>query len=441
MPRIVIYLLIVCLNLCAFGSDEDQLVLYVKAKKSLPSLYLSEVITTHPQFSPSYLEGLYQVIRDDFLHNGRSDLKRTDPSIDKILRSQPHEICHQLPARHTVKFELDHNIWKTTLFTPNVKLGQRIKDIHLSGDLQSDVEKMHQLADKLHLRIYNCPGIASKKILYEYRDDNLPEHSEIMCKFFDRFDGHRITTEKTLCLNPIWIPQTNHLIYVCYKTGQPKLYISSTNKNQGKPLIYFRGNQLLPSISPLGNFIAFISDANGRQDVFIQQLSYNHEPMGKPQQIYSHKTAVQSSSSFSPDSSQLAFVSDQTGTPRVYLLNLTEVLKTRRIPKIECITHLNRENTSPSWSPDGTKIAYSAKTDGVRQIWIYDLYTQKEMQLTTGPEHKENPCWAPNSLHIVYNTTSPTYDLFVVNLNQLTPVQITHGPGIKHFPYWEQSHK
>jgi TolB protein len=101
------------------------------------------------------------------------------------------------------------------------------------------------------------------------------------------------------------------------------------------------------------------------------------------------------------------------------------------------ISKQNRENSCPCWSPDGTKLAYSAKTGGIRQIWIYDFATQEERQLTSGPGNKENPYWAPDSHHLVFNSTGEeSSELYVVNLSQPDAVRITKGPGKKHYPAW-----
>ena len=62
---------------------------------------------------------------------------------------------------------------------------------------------------------------------------------------------------------------------------------------------------------------------------------------------------------------------------------------------------------------------------------------REERQLTFGPGNKENPCWAPNSTHLVFNSTDgPVSDLYVVNLNQPEVKKITHGTGKKHYPSW-----
>ena len=102
------------------------------------------------------------------------------------------------------------------------------------------------------------------------------------------------------------------------------------------------------------------------------------------------------------------------------------------------ITKKNRENISPAWSPNGKKIAYSAKIGDTRQIWIYDLDTEEEMQLTTGPENKENPSWAPDSIHLIYNTDQEGVgQIYLIDLFQQKPIQITHGNGIKRFASFE----
>ncbi len=76
--------------------------------------------------------------------------------------------------------------------------------------------------------------------------------------------------------------------------------------------------------------------------------------------------------------------------------------------------------------------------DGTRQIMVYDFLTKEEIQLTTVSSHKENPTWASNSLHLIYNTVDLTSsELFIVNLKQKEVMQITTGPGKKHYPAWE----
>jgi TolB protein len=69
---------------------------------------------------------------------------------------------------------------------------------------------------------------------------------------------------------------------------------------------------------------------------------------------------------------------------------------------------------------------------------VYDYLTGIERQLTEGPGNKENPSWAPNSLHLVYNTSdAKASELYLINLKQARASKISSGPGEKRFPSWE----
>jgi len=184
-----------------------------------------------------------------------------------------------------------------------------------------------------------------------------------------------------------------------------------------------RGNQLLPAISSGKTELAFISDAAGRADLFIKQ--YNTERKTKPRQLFSYPGASNASPSFSPDG-KIAFVSDKTGTPRIYIIDLLH----KHPPML--LTRKHVENTCPSWSPDGKKIAYIAKVEGVRQIWIYDLITKQESALTRGGFNKENSVWAPDNLHIYFNSVDKKQtQLYMLHINHPNPIQITFGAGEK----------
>ena len=212
----------------------------------------------------------------------------------------------------------------------------------------------------------------------------------------------------------------------------------STSSGVGKRLIDLRGNQLLPAISPKRDKVAFICDAagkaDGRTDLFLQEFHPEKGETGKPVQLFSYPRSTQASPTFSPDGSKLAFVSDKDGKPRIYVISATF---TSKRPTPVLITKQNQENSCPSWSPDGKKLAYSAKTKGTRQIWIYDFETKEEWQLTDGTGNKENPSWAPDSKHLVFNSTDGHIsELYIVNLNQPDVVKISQGAGIKHYPAW-----
>jgi TolB protein len=319
--------------------------------------------------------------------------------------------------------------------------------IDLTGNLSSDRRQIHRLADTIQEDLFGEKGISATQILYTLRRKVGSEQwrSELWIADSDGANAHSLGTGDGYCVTPSFVPaEKGHVadafLYVSYRLGQPKVYASSIQGGGAKRLLQLRGNQLMPVASPRGDQLAFISDAAGNPDLFIQGFDAASGAVGKPRQIFTAKAATQASPAFSPDGSQLAFVSNKDGAARIYVMAVPK--EDQRADSITpcLISRRCRENTSPSWSPDGKYIAYSAMTEETRQIWIYDVEANQEHQLTEGAGHKENPSWAPDSRHLVFNLLSgESSELCLTHLAGKEIVRISFGPGEKRFPCWAPS--
>lgn len=405
---------------------------------ALSPIYLSEIISTNSPLTPSYLKEVEKILRHDFHYNGKTVVQDKNPEKEKCIRSG---VLSSIQAHYAISFSIQGKTLQTKAFDVLSNSAKSFPGIPLSGSLAEDRKKIHALSDAIYKSLFQKEGIASSRILYSFQKKDSSDQwlSEIVECDWDGENIVTLTHENNYCINPVVIPKgpgfhQNLFLYVSYKTGQPKIFITSKEEGKGKKVVDIRGSQMLPAVSRQRDKLAFICDASGRADLFIQSLQPETGQTSTPKQIFSYPRASQGSPTFNPDGSKIAFVSDKDGTPRIYQIS-SEAKKTRQSAVM--ITKKNKENTCPSWSPDGIKLAYSAKTDGIRQIWIYDFMTGEEKQLTYGPGNKENPCWAPNSLHIVFNSTDENYsDLYIVNLNQPNAIKITKGPGKKHYPAW-----
>ncbi len=435
-----------------FALHAEDLEVLLPTKAALKPIYLTELHVGEEQIDWRYPEELRSVLAFDLAHNGSSSLTPCRPEWEKkISWPEPrNRFDTAFWSRENIPFviavQATQNGFSATAFHIAKGSSKRYPDIRLTGSPEADRRAVHLLADTIQKDLFNIQGVAAERILFSERvknpSTNGPEWlSDIWIADSDGANAKRLTMAKGYCITPALLPKSiaqikDEFFYVASDGGQTKIYRSSP-RAKNSPMVKLRGSQLLPAITKSGSQIAFISDAAGRPDLFIQNLDGKGEQMGRARQIFSAPFATQASPTYHPDGSKLAFVSDKDGTPRIYVLDVPAPQSTRKpIPKL--ITKKNRENTSPAWSPDGKKLAYSARTGGVRQIWIYDFETGEERQLTHGPENKENPSWASNSLHLVYNTeTNDVCELFVINLNQQEPVQISTGFGQKRFPSWE----
>jgi TolB protein len=418
---VYVLVLFACGALCA-EEPLQEIRVQLATASSVEPIYIAPIQTESPAFDAPYLSQIAALLHYDFNYNGKT----------KVISSSTGAVYTLKP---TLKDKL-LSICSNTLSFPSLTL---------SGDLKEDRRQVHRLADAIYKALFNKEGICSSRILFAYqtknhKGDGSPWISEIWECDWDGANARQVTHEESYSVTPVFVPSTTRarsdkFIYVSYKLGQPKIYLSSIKAGMGTRVVDLKGNQLLPAISKQRDKIAFISNAAGRTDLFIQPLNPETGEVGKPVQLYSYPGSTQASPTFNADGSKIAFASDKDGGVRIYVIPSTAGNKRAQAAMI---TKQNRENSCPSWSPDGTKLAYSAKTgNSTRQIWIYDCATQEERQLTSGPGNKENPCWAPDSHHIVFNSTGEdSSELYVVNLSQPEAVRITKGPGKKHYPTW-----
>lgn len=448
------FLLLLCAAASYAESGNEEIVIRLNVAQPLVPVYLGAF---HPQpesFPSEYVQSLRQVLAFDIEHSGRMELTPNNTHKDTLLKNPNFKEAFANPCwkqekvSYIVQADIAKNICSFMIYSVDFAHIKHVKDIPLTGNLSIDRRQMHKVADTLHKTLFNRNGIASTRILYTIQTPAAPSSSErkflseIWQCDYDGSNPRQLTKEGHYCITPVFYPTRRNteqqFLYVSYEKGPSKIFLASMERPHAEPLISLRGNQLLPAISRDRSKLAFISDAGGRADLFVQAIHPERGLLGKPIQAYSFPSAVHASPTFSPDGKKIAFVSDKDGTPRIYVINTPHYSLGRNLPAAICVTKQNKENTCPNWSPDGKKIAYSAKTDGVRQIWIYDLETEEERQLTSGKAHKENPCWAPNSLHIVFNTAdSNSSELYLVNLNEAKTIKITDGPGKKHYPSWQ----
>jgi TolB protein len=429
------------------GAESDQEIrVHLTTDSPLTPVYLGRLKAEQSSFDANFLNQLDTILQFDFNYNGTTQVVTRSTEKEQVLQQKEKSVAFHpktwkdFGIPYVIQPVISDKTLSVLVFSVESGSLKYFNDIPLTGELVYDRRQLHKLADGIYKALFNSDGIASTRLLYSVQFKNpKPDGSQWISEIWEcDWDGNnarQVTKEGSYSVTPVAIPsKSDRFLYVSYKLGQPKIYLASLKEGVGKRLIDLRGNQLLPAISLQRDKIAFICDAGGRTDLFVQAFHPEKGEIGKPVQLFSYPRSTQASPTFNPDGSKVAFVSDKDGSPRIYVIPSTVSAK-RANPSL--ITKQNSESSCPSWSPDGKKLAYSAKTNGVRQIWIYDFETREETQLTSGPGHKENPCWAPDSLHIVFNSTdASSSELYLVNLHQPETIKITRGPGKKHYPTW-----
>jgi Tol biopolymer transport system component len=111
---------------------------------------------------------------------------------------------------------------------------------------------------------------------------------------------------------------------------------------------------------------------------------------------------------------------------------LTET-RTAPIPSV-----LNVQETWPTWSPDGMKIAYTSNAEDVFQdIWVMDADGTDQTRLTVNEAFDAFPEWSPDGSKIAFTSDRDEVDdIWVMDADGSDPLRLTSGQGIDERPDW-----
>lgn len=92
---------------------------------------------------------------------------------------------------------------------------------------------------------------------------------------------------------------------------------------------------------------------------------------------------------------------------------------------------------SPTWSPDGAKLAYVSFEGRRSGIWVQDLRTGQRYQLTKFPGINGAPAWSPKGDKIAVTLSKyQNPNIYVIDLDTRNLSQVTHDSSINTEAAW-----
>ncbi|HEY4126883.1 MAG TPA: Tol-Pal system beta propeller repeat protein TolB [Gammaproteobacteria bacterium] len=150
-----------------------------------------------------------------------------------------------------------------------------------------------------------------------------------------------------------------HIAYVEVGAGERySLVVADSDGFGAQPIIPNAAQPLMsPAWSPDGTQLAYVSFEGIQPAIFLQTISTGQRTM------LSKQTGINGAPSFSPDGKSLALtLSSSPGNPDVYVMDLAT-------KKLKRITTSEAADTEASWSPDGKSLYFTSDRGGSPQIY------------------------------------------------------------------------
>jgi dipeptidyl aminopeptidase/acylaminoacyl peptidase len=222
-----------------------------------------------------------------------------------------------------------------------------------------------------------------------------------------------------------------------------QIWLANTESGEVIQLTNSKRTNTSPAWSPDGRWLAFISDRDGRRQIYVISPAG-----GEARQVTRVETGV-SQFRWSPDGARIALT---MGDPE------TKEMKDRREKYSDfenyqhdyTMTHLwvvevnsgetrrlteGRQFTvgSFSWSPDGKQLAFDGQLypglsySETNDIYIYNFDAHSVKKIVDQPGPNTNPEWSPDGKQIIFNTTKEGSNFAYADLN-LAIVSAEGGP-------------
>lgn len=202
------------------------------------------------------------------------------------------------------------------------------------------------------------------------------------------------------------VKSENSEIYIMDIDGENKQQLTSSNGKSDKPVFSPDGNLIL--FRSLGNLN--IMDKYGRNERQIVTES------------------IISEYSFTPDGNKLIYICDLGAYRAIYTIDVDGSNQKQ-------LTFGDEQIKFSAFSPDNAIIVYTAEKNDTTSIWKIDFNGQNKTRLTSDYMYNSDLDFSPDGKSIVYiaNDLPGGEDIFVLDLNTHTSVNITYTPNIMEF--------
>jgi dipeptidyl aminopeptidase/acylaminoacyl peptidase len=261
-------------------------------------------------------------------------------------------------------------------------------------------------------------------------------------------------------------------------SGVPEIYLLPLDQSAPpRQVTVGPGGKSAPKFSPQGDRMAYLVDLDGSEafDIWVCDLPQGSHTNLTPDSPES----IQPNISWSPDGSQIAFISDRSGRFATYLISsagglarrvfehhypdwdldwspdgrrlavvsesggqdyrVTIVLIDEGSPQYSVLSYAGEVINAKEarWSPDGLRLAFASDLHGFYTIGLYELESGNITWISTEEGDSNAPAWSADGKHLAcVHSSGPEAWIDIIDLKGNGYAQVRAGQGLHAAPHF-----
>ena len=285
--------------------------------------------------------------------------------------------------------------------------------------MKEDGSDRRQLTKGNHHCVQPACSADGAKIVYVRRSNK----GMAICLFDTEAEAHKILIKSEKILLPSWLPNSKHIVWMSVGPVQrnqdpasnSQLRIMNTETGESRRMfsdpVQIQFNNAMPSVSPDGSRVAFVSDRSGTFRIWVSRLDGSEAKLISPtptERDAKLKLPIeQKVPVWSPDGKWIAH---WEGVEMIHMSPFTGVNNPKRDQQIAETFHVwmvdsNGENRrkvgrgdDPTWSPDGyVTRAFPDPQRGGPKVMVETETGEKELPIVPRKQNWGRFAWLPQS--------------------------------------------
>jgi Tol biopolymer transport system component len=240
---------------------------------------------------------------------------------------------------------------------------------------------------------------------------------------------------------PAWSPDGTRIAFGRTMPGvKSQIYVMNADGSSPARITNNSASDSQPSWSPNGTKIAFVSNRDGNDEIYVMNAD------GTSQIRLSNNADFEAGPpAWSPDGTRIAFASTRdfpgiTGNIgngfEIYVINADGSSSVR-------LTSNSTSDAGPSWSPDGTRIAFTAQRDGLPLVYVMNADGTNQFNLTQSTTlDSSDPEWSPDGTSIAFTSykragQTNSDEIFRMNADGSNITRVTNSAFDEHDLAWQ----